>query len=744
MKSFLLHSALLVCSVCVLGIVVPLTELDAAVEIDPLPVEPMTVVLVPEAAEKRVHVPFEDIGQDWRTESLEVDSLWLTCTGEPGGIGFDEEDQYAKYITLDIGEYMAFRQTTCYVRTEFQVQANDLQEFDYMALQVRFDDGFIAYINGERVVQQNAPANVHWRAGASQTHDGRSTSTFDISEHLDKLVSGTNILAIHAMNVSGGSADFLIAPKLYARKNYYNNFEANLPIVSLHPKDQAAVPQSGILADFGIIHQGDELNKLSHAFDEFSGTVHVRKLVNEFEYPKEQYSFNLLTPTGEPNNVSFLGLPEGDEWLLYAPYSDKTLLRTALMCEIAHALERHGPVRLVHVFIAGEYEGIYVLMESRNVHRNRIDISNISPLDISGDALTGGYIFQLGRQRWRPGFASPNVPYRGGEPPILYQYLYPDGETIVPQQQTYIQDTMVQLENALLSEGKESLSAETRQLFNIHSFVDYFILNEIAKNVNAYRMQSVFFKDRDSRDGRIHLEPSWDFEHALGNVNYYNGWDVRELALDVLLNSDDLQSDTLRVPAWWAQLAENNDFKKGVYKRWFELNTTVFSEAWILDKLDSLYTTLKEDRVLNFERWQVMGKEIWPNEYVGISYDDDYDHLYLWILDRLDWLNLAMEEFETAVQHQTRPVVSHVQLAQNYPNPFNPMTRISYALPSQEFVSLVIYDVQGRAVERLVHSRQNAGVHHVEWDASSFTSGVYFYTLTAGKFQNTRRMLLLR
>ncbi len=705
------------------------------------PIQPMTVVLVPEDADKRVLVPQEDIGQEWKTEPIGDDTLWLHCTGEPGGVGFDQEDEYAKHISLDVSEHMAYRQTTCYVQAEFEVKSSDLAEFDYLALQVRFDDGFVAFINGHRVVQENAPAHVHWRSGASQPHEANSTNTLDISQHLDKLKRGNNILAIHALNVSGDSPDFLISAKLYARKNYYDNFASNLPIISIEASQ--SISTSASAAQMGIIQTSSSLNKLSNSPNEFSGTVKINKIANEFDYPKFDYEFAIQNQSGDNVDAAFLGLESGDEWLLYASYSDKTLLRNALMCEIARGMGVDiGATRFVHVFIDGGYFGIYLLMEKRNPHPNRVNITEMSPQDKSGDALTGGYIFKIGRQRWLPGFASPNPPYRGGNP-VAYQYVYPDAGTITPQQQSYLYDKVVAFENGLMSESSESISEATMQQFDIYSFADYFILNEFAKNVNAYRMQSRFYKDRDSQGGRIHLEPTWNFEHAAGNVNYYDGWSVQNLALDHLLNSDALQSDTLRVPAWWATLLKNNDFTKRVYKRWFELNDSVLSEDWIITKLDSLYRHIREDREFNFERWQVIGKSVWPNQYVGISYDDDFDFLFLWMIDRLDWLNEAMMEFETGVQ-ENLVSVSDFTLKQNYPNPFNPVTRISYRLPREALVSLTIYDVRGNVVDGLVNRVQLKGEHDVHWDASNYASGIYFYTLKTGAFQETRRMVLLR
>ncbi len=83
-------------------------------------------------------------------------------------------------------------------------------------------------------------------------------------------------------------------------------------------------------------------------------------------------------------------------------------------------------------------------------------------------------------------------------------------------------------------------------------------------------------------------------------------------------------------------------------------------------------------------------------------------------------------------------------LQQNYPNPFNPVSKINYEIPSQAFVSLKVYDLLGREISELVNIEQEAGVYSVTFDASQLSSGIYFYTLQAGSFIETKKMTVLR
>ena len=83
-------------------------------------------------------------------------------------------------------------------------------------------------------------------------------------------------------------------------------------------------------------------------------------------------------------------------------------------------------------------------------------------------------------------------------------------------------------------------------------------------------------------------------------------------------------------------------------------------------------------------------------------------------------------------------------LSQNYPNPFNPTTNIKLQIPESGLVKLVVFDVTGREVAELVNETLGAGEYKVDFNASGFTSGVYFYKLTSAGFTETKRMVLVK
>jgi photosystem II stability/assembly factor-like uncharacterized protein len=104
----------------------------------------------------------------------------------------------------------------------------------------------------------------------------------------------------------------------------------------------------------------------------------------------------------------------------------------------------------------------------------------------------------------------------------------------------------------------------------------------------------------------------------------------------------------------------------------------------------------------------------------------------------------ALSEMITDESQEVQDVPERLSLSQNYPNPFNPSTVIAYQLPTNNFVTLKIFDVLGREIASLVNERQTAGSHSVTFSANGLPSGVYFYRLQAGNYTETRKLVLLK
>jgi len=176
-----------------------------------------STVLVPENADKHVHVPTGLISENWKGGNTFDDSAWTLSTGNPGGIGYERTSGYQDFISLDLLDQMYAKNATCYIRIPFTVDA----DYTSLTLNVRYDDGFAAYLNGVTIAGRNIESRPDWDSRATASNSDSAAvlfESFDISEFLKNLKQGENVLAIHGLNSSATSSDFLISVELIGTK----------------------------------------------------------------------------------------------------------------------------------------------------------------------------------------------------------------------------------------------------------------------------------------------------------------------------------------------------------------------------------------------------------------------------------------------------------------------------------------------------------------------------------------------
>jgi hypothetical protein len=177
-----------------------------------------TQTLVAENAPKRVLVPVRDIGSAWKSGGAFDDSAWTSVTSGPGGIGYERGSGYQQYLSIDLGAQMYNKQATCYIRIPFTLSST---AYSNLLLKMRYDDGFIAYLNGTEVARRNFTGTPQWNSvGSTDNPDAAAVlqETIDISTYMGVLKSGANLLAIHGLNGTLDSSDLLISVELSAAK----------------------------------------------------------------------------------------------------------------------------------------------------------------------------------------------------------------------------------------------------------------------------------------------------------------------------------------------------------------------------------------------------------------------------------------------------------------------------------------------------------------------------------------------
>jgi len=175
-----------------------------------------TATLVAEDADKRVLVPTGPIDEAWRGGAAFDDSDWINGAG---GVGYENSSGYEPYFDIDVRDGMYGTNASCYIRIPFEIGPDDLAEASSLTLRVRYDDGFIAYLDGVEVHREIFSGTPVWNAQAGGNHsdfDAIEWMEFDVSGFLGMLTPGSHILAIHGLNTSTTSSDFLISAELTA------------------------------------------------------------------------------------------------------------------------------------------------------------------------------------------------------------------------------------------------------------------------------------------------------------------------------------------------------------------------------------------------------------------------------------------------------------------------------------------------------------------------------------------------
>jgi len=172
----------------------------------------VTEHVLPAGTAVKAFVPVDDsLGTTWTGTNFD-DSGWMSGTS---GVGYDFTPDYDAHLGLDVEAQMSGRSTTVYIRSAFEVIS--AASFQTLTLRMKYDDGFVAYLNGTRIASANAPAALNSNAAATAAHRDSSAlefQNFDVSAHLGALRDGTNVLAIHGLDFELSGSDHLILPEL--------------------------------------------------------------------------------------------------------------------------------------------------------------------------------------------------------------------------------------------------------------------------------------------------------------------------------------------------------------------------------------------------------------------------------------------------------------------------------------------------------------------------------------------------
>ncbi len=389
---------------------------------------------------------------------------------------------------------------------------------------------------------------------------------------------------------------------------------------------------------------------------------------------KKSFGIETRDASGNGINVSVLGLPAEEDWILtgdvfQAPNTifDRTLMYHYIGYELFRAMGNYASrSKFVEVELNGTYIGVYVLMEKLKKDSNRINIESLSSTDTDAGKITGGYILKIDKtsgsdvlgthplsyydtnwdddcryteynsfrsnydiNRNRISFAPYGPPYNNTKYLETYfVYDYPKPENINAQQKAYIKNYIDAFETALLT---DNFSTNTRTYTNYidrKSFIDFFIINEVAGNIDGYRLSTFMHK---ARGGKLKMGPIWDL-----NIGY--GADGRVPVNDWIINYNTyVTNDAWMVPFWWKRLMEDPQFKSELKTRWIELRANVLSTPKVIELTSNTanYLTVNSAIVRNYTKW------------TGISFDynSSVNQLKTYLTNRLAWMDSKILAF---------------------------------------------------------------------------------------------------
>lgn len=465
---------------------------------------------------------------------------------------------------------------------------------------------------------------------------GRSSTRYMAGSPI--AIHGTRLIRARAFttDLSGDPVPGPVSTKIYSRLHPdVAGFSSDLPLVIVHQFDDVMHPTGDYRSTvyFSVIDRdgdgrarllSDDLHLHSRSEANYRGS-------SSLNFPKKQFGVRLIDDHGENRNEPILGMPSENNWIMHAPYDDKTLMRNAIAYQLSRDMGRYAPrTRFVELFLhdgdgpltSSHYHGVYMLVERIKWDNNRVHITKTGPEDNTEPEITGGYIINYDR----------DVHFRSTNRNTGFALVRPQHQDITPQQRNWIARYIGDLETALFGSNFRDPDSGYAAWLDPDSFIDHHLITEALKEIDGYRLSTFLHKDRD---GRLVMGPVWDFNISLGNGNYLEAWQPHGWYYPLL-------GTRAYLNGWYTRLFQDPDFAERYRLRWWELRQGPFSTEHISSMIRHYADLLDEAQERNFQRWRILGSWVWPNHFVGQTYEDEIDYMTWWIGERLKWIDSQM------------------------------------------------------------------------------------------------------
>ncbi len=301
------------------------------------------------------------------------------------------------------------------------------------------------------------------------------------------------------------------------------------------------------------------------------------------------------------------GFPSHKDWVLLANYSDKTSLRTELAFELARNTDLPYTGRSEHLdlYINGKYYGVYQLTEQQKIDANRVNVGKT------------GYLLEIDQlDRIDQG----DVYFKTQKTGTYICIKDSDDVEFDSKEYNWIRDYIDELESALFSDNFADPGLGYAKYMNVDTFIDWYLINEITKNVDASFYSSCYMNITPG--GKLSMGPVWDFDLSSGNCDYY----------------DCFKTDGYRVKqaVWFKRLFEDSNFVSRLKERYNNIKSRYSS---VVAHTNSVYASIERAKAADNAVWQTLGVYVWPNYRVFNTLEEEVGYMYDFLDKRFEWLS---------------------------------------------------------------------------------------------------------
>jgi len=383
--------------------------------------------------------------------------------------------------------------------------------------------------------------------------------------------------------------------------------DSNLPIVIITTDGGVSIPdEPKVKASMKLIYRGPgERNYVTDednpAFLNYDGRIGIEIRGSSSQVsPKKNYGFTTrMVDDVTNNNVSLLGMPEENDWILGGMVFDTALVRDYLCHRLSERLGNYAS-RTVYceVIINNTYMGLYMLQEKLKADDNRIDVKKIKSTDNTLPDLSGGYITKA--DKLTGGDTRAWIMYSFQNSVVDYIHELPKPEDATTAQTAYIKGEFFRLEAAAENNDISVINGYPA-IIDIPSFIDFMIVNEFASNPDAYQYSTYFHKERN---GKLRAGPIWDLDLSFGNDLFQ--WSLDRSRTYLWYFEDYYYNNGSR---FWRDLFHNTQYRCYMSRRWNEVIQPgqPFNQASLHAFIDSTVAHISEAVAREYLRWGKSG-----------------------------------------------------------------------------------------------------------------------------------------